>query len=122
MAKITYSPIEELVIHEVLEVSRDDLLRSRVTPQGTMPLYWCNGLLFSFSSLPMSEDVTKDYLKGRIHWVEVQYAKMDNYVPVLSLNEEEYKATMNVRIIDTSFSKLHQEFAVWLKDRAQNKR
>ena len=116
MTKITYSPLSELVVHEVLEVSKDDLLRSRVTPSGTMPLYWCNGLLFSFSSLPMSDDVTRDYLNGRIHWAEVQYASMKDYQPVLSLSEEEYKATMNVRIIDTSFSALHQEFVAWLKN------
>ena len=40
MARITYSPAEELVIHEIVEVTKDDLLRERVTPQGTMPLYW----------------------------------------------------------------------------------
>ena len=122
MTRITYAPIEELIVHEVLEVGKEDLLRSRVTPQGTMPLYWCNGVLFSFSSLPMSDDITRDYLKGKIHWVEVQYTLMDKYVPVLSLNEEEYRATMNVRIMDTSFSRLHKEFAEWLKGHAQNKR
>ncbi len=101
-------------------MNKDDLLRSRVTPSGTMPLYWCDGVLFNFSSLPMSDDVTRDYLGGKIHWAEVQYAPMKDYVPVLTLSEEEYKTTMNVRILDTGFSNLHQEFAKWLKDNYLN--
>jgi len=114
MAKITYAPAQELIIHEIVEISKDDLLRERVTPAGTMPLYWCNGILFSFSSLPMTDDITKDYLKGKIHWLEVHFARMNSYVPVLALDEEEYKTKMNVRIIDTSFSDIHKEFSKWL--------
>ena len=115
MTKITYAPMDELVIHEVIEMTKDDIMRERVTPQGTMPLYWCDGFLFSFSSLPLSEEVTRDYLKGKIHWLEVHYTKMDKYEPILSLNEEEFKQTMNIRVIDTSISSLHQEFTSWLK-------
>lgn len=115
MAKITYAPADELIVHEILPVNKDDLLRERITPAGTMPLCWCNGILFSFSSIPMTDDVTKEYLKGKIHWLEVHYTYMEKYTPILTLNEEEYKGAMNVRIIDTSISKLHQEFTKWLK-------
>lgn len=115
MVKISFEPAGELVIHEIVSVSQMDLLRERVTPAGTMPLYWANGVLFSFSSLPLTDDVVKDYMKGKIHWLEVHYAKMDKYVPVMALSEEEYKTSMNVRIIDTSASKLHKDFSEWLK-------
>jgi hypothetical protein len=50
MVRISFSPINELVVHEVVKVSMDDLMRERITPSGTMPLYWCNGLLFSFGA------------------------------------------------------------------------
>lgn len=115
MVKITYSPPQELIVHEAVEVARDDLLRERVTPAGTMPLYWCDGILFSFSSLPLTDDIVKDYLKGRIHWLEVHFSKEAEYAPILALNEEEYRATMNVRVIDTTRSSLHKELAKWLK-------
>jgi hypothetical protein len=105
----------------VIKVDKEDLLRERVTPAGNMPLYWCDGILFSFSSLPMTDDVIRDYLKGTIHWLEVHFAKMDKYTPILALNEEEYKATMNVRIIDTSSSQLHKEFIEWLKSNIKGK-
>lgn len=115
MAKITYAPADELIVHEILAINKDDLLRERITPQGTMPLCWCNGVLFSFSSVPMTDDITKEYIGGKIHWLEVHYAFMDTYSPILTLNEEEYKGAMNIRVLDTSISKLHQDFTKWLK-------
>ena len=81
MVRITYSPIEELVVHEVVEVPKDDLLRERITPQGNMPLYWCNGILFSFSSIPMTEEIIRDYLRGKVHWLEIHFAKEPKYTP-----------------------------------------
>ncbi len=116
MVKISFEPAGELVIHEVVSVGQMDLLRERVTPAGTMPLYWCDGVLFSFSSLPMTDDVVRDYMKGKIHWLEVHFSRMEEYKPIMALNEEEYKASMNVRIIDTSNSKLHKDFTTWLKN------
>ncbi len=113
--KVSFSPMTELVVHEVVEVGKDDLMRERVTPGGTMPLYWCNGVLFSFSSLPLSEEVIRDYMRGRVHWMEVHYAKMKEYQPVLSLSEDEYKTQMNIRIIDTSKSDLHKKVSKWLQ-------
>lgn len=115
MVRITYAPIDELVVHEAVEVPKDDLLRERITPQGTVPLYWCNGILFSFSSLPMTDDIVKDYLRGKIHWLEIHFTRETKYTPVLTLNDEEYKATMSIRVIDTSKSMLHTELTKWLK-------
>lgn len=116
MVRITYEPTNEIVIHDVISVGIDDLLRGRVTPAGTMPLYWCNGILFAFSSMPLTDDVIKDYMRGKLHWLEVQYARMPEYKAVLSLSEDEYKATMNIRIIDTSKSAVHNDLTKWLKD------
>jgi hypothetical protein len=115
MVKISFAPIKELVVHEAVNVPYDDLLRERVMPQGTIPLCWCNGILFSFTSMPMSKDVTKDYMNGIIHWMEVHYSEMKTYKPIVELNDEEYKATMKIRVIDTSKSELHTEFIKWLK-------
>jgi len=41
---------------------------------------------------------------------------MDKHVPVITFESEEYKATMSVRVIDTSASQLHSEFVNWLKE------
>lgn len=97
-------------------MDRDALLLERITPAGNMPLYWCSGIVFSFSSVPMTEEIVREYLRGRIHWIEVHFARMEKYVPVISFEPEEYKSTMTVRIIDTSSSILHKEFVGWLKE------
>lgn len=117
MVKITYSPIKEVVVHETVTVDYEDLLRSRITPAGNLPLYWCNGVLFSFNSMPMTRDVVKDYLQGTIHWMEVHYCQMKKYEPVLELDDEQYKATMHIKVIDTSGSQLHAEIIKWLKSK-----
>lgn len=114
MVKVTFSQATELVIHEVVEVTKDDLLLERITPAGNMPLYWCNGVLFSFSSVPMTDLIVKEYLAGRIHWLEVHFTKMDKYTPVITFESPEYRSTMNVKVIDTSASELHREFIKWL--------
>lgn len=115
--KITFSPIQELIVHEIVEVNKDDLLRERITPNGNMPLCWCNGIIFSFSSLPLTDEVSKDYLKGRIHWMEVHFSKMPSYSQMLTLSDEEYKTTMNIRVIDTSKSELHRKLTKWISSK-----
>lgn len=115
MVKITYSPIKEVVVHEAVSVDFEDLMRSRVTPAGNMPLYWCDGILFSFNSMPMTKDIVREYVQGTIHWMEVHYCKMDSYEQVVSLTDEQYKATMHIRVLDTSKSTLHKDFVKWLK-------
>ncbi len=115
MVDIVYDPITTLVVHDVAKVAQDDLLRERVQPGVTLPLWWCNGILFSFSSVPMNDEMTRDYLKGKIHWMEVHFSEMKDYKSVLELNDEHYGSTMKIRVIDTSGSKLHKEFTSWLK-------
>ncbi len=116
MVKISFAPIKEIVVHEHIMVMLDDLLRSRITPAGAVPLYWCNGVLFTFSSLPWTRDVIKDYLEGKIHWMEVQYTRMDKYKPIMELKDENFgPRAQSIRVIDTSASNLHLEFTKWLK-------
>ncbi|MDE1850264.1 MAG: hypothetical protein KGH54_00520 [Candidatus Micrarchaeota archaeon] len=115
MSKITYLPAQELIIHDVIALPKEDMLRANVTPNGNMPLYWCDGILYSFSSPPATEEVISEILKGKIHWLEVRYAKMEKFQNMLSLNEDEYKATMNFRVISTDKFDLHKDFIRWLK-------
>lgn len=116
MVKVIFEPLNTLIVHDILKVKKDDLLRERITPSGVMPLWWCNGVLFSFASPPMVDEIVKDHVNGKIHWMEVHYFEMKEYVQVLELNDEHYGGPMKIRIIDTSNSELHQSFTKWLKD------
>ncbi len=119
MVKVVYQPIVTLVVHDIAKVPLDDLLRERITPGATLPLYWCNGVLFSFASPPMVDEMVKDYVDGKIHWMEVHYLEMKQYKPVIELNDEHYNGTVKVRIIDTGGSQLHKDFISWLKSNSK---
>ncbi len=122
MVSINYSPVQELIVHDIIEVPTEDLLRERITPAGNMPLYWCAGVLFAFSSLPMTDDIVKDYLRGRVHWLEVHFTHLPKYEPIMVLNDASYSSAINIRIIDTSKSALHSEFISWLSNVSQPKK
>ena len=113
--KVVYQPVNTLVVHDVVKVELDDLLRERITPAGTMPLYWCGGVLFSFASPPMVDQMVKEYMDGRVHWLEVHYTVMKDYCEVLDLDDKHYSGTMKVRVINTGNSSLHNEFVRWLR-------
>ncbi len=115
MVEISYEPIHTLVVHDVAKVPLEDLIRERITPGVTLPLYWCSGVLFSFASAPMGDDIMKDYFKGKIHWMEVHYTEMKEYKPVLELDDEHYGGKMTIRVIDTAASQIHNDFVGWLK-------
>ena len=112
---VIYSPIKTLVLHDVIETDRDEILRRAMTPSGSMPLFWCNGVLISFTSMPPTKEVIKDYLEGgKIHWMEVRYTEMKTYQSVLELHEEQF---LKSRVIDTSDNEVHTSFVKWLKSR-----
>lgn len=114
---IIYSPIKELVVHDVIKSEMKDLIRSRVTPQGNIPLYWCGGVLFGFNSLPPTKDVIKEYLGGRIHWMEVQYAEMAEYRKEVEAGDEQYLKTS---VVNTNANAVHRSFVSWLKGNVKN--
>ncbi|MGI0134614.1 MAG: hypothetical protein ACREBW_06630 [Candidatus Micrarchaeaceae archaeon] len=117
MIDVSYAPVKKVIIHEIVRIEDEDLLRSRVTPAGNMPLYWCDGVLFTFSSVPMSKEVMKDYLDGTLHWMEMHYTEMKVYQPILELHDEQYRGTQKIRVIDTSKSSIHKDVVSWLKNR-----
>ncbi len=114
---VTYSPIKELVVHDVIKTDLKELIRSRTTPQGNMPLYWCDGVLFGFTSLPPTKDVIKDYLNGCIHWMEVKDTEMKDYKKEVEANDEQYLKTS---VVNTDTNAVHKSFIRWLKGNVKN--
>jgi hypothetical protein len=116
MVKIDYSPTTSLVVHDVVKMDYDDLVRERVTPNGVMPLYWGNGILFGFSPLPVaSKRMLDEYLQGKVHWMEVHYSHKKDYEQIITLSDEQFPAPIKVRVIDVSKRALFKEFVEWLK-------
>jgi hypothetical protein len=65
----------------------------------------------------MTKDIVKDYLNGIIHWMEIHYTEMKEYKPVLELNDENYKAVLKIKVIDTGKSALHNDVTKWLNSK-----
>ncbi|MGC8478525.1 MAG: hypothetical protein ACP5NE_01180 [Candidatus Micrarchaeia archaeon] len=117
MVKISFSPIKELVVHDLFKMSYEDLMRGNVTSMGNLPLYWCDGILYRFNSIPMNRELSKQYLDGVLHWAEVHYAdNVDEYKPIMEVKDENYQGGyLKIRVIDMSKSELHRDFIKWLK-------
>ncbi len=123
MVKISYSPIKELVVHDLFKMGFDDLVRGNITPNGVMPLFWCDGVIYRFTSLPMSRELSKLYLEGTVHWAEVHYTDdVKDYKQIMEVKDENFQGgALKIRIIDMSNSQLHKDFAKWLKSNGKSK-
>ena len=116
MVKVNHQPTQTLIVHDVVRMELDNILRERVTPSGALPLYWGNGFVFGFTPLPVSSKrVLEDYLDGKVHWMEVHYTHKKDYEEILKLDDEQYAGAVKVRVIDVSKRALFKDFLEWLK-------
>jgi len=77
MAKITYTPYKEIVIHEIIEqeseVLFEDMVRQALSsPVNAEPtVNWSDGVAFVVAPMPPTEDIVKESLGGRLHCASV---------------------------------------------------
>lgn len=113
--KITYDPIKEIVIKEYTNFeSIEDLvyifaqLRASGAPAA---LSWANGLVFVHAPVPPDSDqLIEEFLKGRIYWATVSFARMPQYKPVLETKEK-----IQVPVINASSNFILRQVTEWLK-------
>lgn len=114
MIRIIHSPIEQIVVHEMVEYTLADFVKHMtlgVGHQGTASLVkWCEGIVFAHVSLPSTADVVKDQMNGIVHWAWLSYAEMDAFKDYL---ESENK--VRLPLIDVSNNDLNKELVRWLK-------
>ena len=119
MVKITYEPINEIVIKEYVRFGKvEDLiyifaqLRAGGAP---VSLSWANGLIFVSSILPPENDeIMEACLKGKVYWTNVSFAEMPEYRPVIETRER-----VQVPVINVSSSPVIVEVMEWLKNHKQ---
>ena len=115
LVKITYEPFREVVIKEYTRFERiEDLiyifaqLRAGGAP---VSLSWANGIVFVNSVLPPdTEQIMDEFLKGRVYWVDVAFAFMPEYKPVLETKEK-----IQVPIVNVSSNPIVKQVTEWLK-------
>jgi len=101
MTKVTYSPREEVIIHELITYDSPEELASYLThglPGPYPPLHWVEGLILSFNSLPHTNDVSKEIIEGRLHWDSCFVAPMPEFRNSITINN----GMVTINIVDVS--------------------
>lgn len=116
MVDIQNPELKQLVVHHIYKVPKEELIRNSLTPQGiTRPLFWSDGVLFTYWPLPTDADaIVNDYLNGKEHWGEVFWTELPAFSEMLELEDEHIKG-VKVRVVDVSTYVPHRDFAKWLK-------
>jgi len=81
---VKYEPRKEVIIHEYTKyINSDELINASIRglPTGSVltALRWVDGVLLSFSSLPINDVTSKELIEGRLHWDHVSFAPMSQY-------------------------------------------
>lgn len=115
--KITHTPVEELVILEMVQYSLNKLAETGALIQDTgRPIIfnWAEGIVFHHTPLPFNtKELFKERKKGKIYWASVIYAPMPRYIPSLKVGPRD------IPIVATPNALLKQA-AAWIKKRMNN--
>ena len=104
--KITYTPYQELVIHEIIEqtsssVFFEDIVRLALSnPQQVEPsINWVNGIAFFVAPLQPTPEVVKENLAGRVHYGSVLFTRTE-FKPQISVRIGNQEYTVRLRKAD----------------------
>lgn len=114
MVKISYKPVEELVILEMVEYDLRELAETCVllidSGRPTI-LTWAEGVAFYHQPLPFNtKELLKERMRGRIYWASVIYASMPEYVPGLKVGARDIPVLATPNLVLA-------QVAAWLKGR-----
>lgn len=89
MVEITFKPMKEIVIHEAIQHELKDFIKIRITglkkEAVAQPFVWAEGVVFTRSTPPSTEEVVKDSLEGVIHFTSVGWALLPKFRRYLKL-------------------------------------
>jgi hypothetical protein len=132
MVKVTFRPWEEVVIHEPIQYTYDELVYiqslgvqagslapapsltyqpAAPQPSALIPLHWAEGVVFTHVIMQPTEDVIREQLRGIVHWVSIVWALMPNYQNIVVMKE----TNVRIPVINASQSETFCEVARALK-------
>jgi hypothetical protein len=112
LVKVTYAPIRELVVHEVIEQDQTtffedvtrDMLASPVHVEPT--INWVDGFALLIAQLPPTDEIVADNLRGKVHYQAVLFTRMAYQSKIaVRLGNQDYtvrlrKADNNPNLVD----------------------
>src|ERR671919_2873978 len=106
MIRITHSPIEQIIIHEMVEYTLPDFVKHMTLGVAIASLVkWCDCIVFANVSLPSTADVVKDRMNGIVHWGWLSYAEINSFKDFLeSTNKARFP------LIDVSNNDLNKDW------------
>ena len=117
--KVSYEPPKEIIIHEILAYDNSVNLVSTLTMgmsnRHLPPIHWANGVVSAFSTIPLTESMSKELLDGKIHWSHVSCANMTGYQPIISSAES---SESKIHVINQNSNLTMSEVARFLKENA----
>lgn len=119
MVKVSYKPWEEVVIHESIEYTFQNLVATQTlgvtAGQISTPLLWAEGVAFRRDGMPPTQDIIKEQLQGRIHWNSVAWTLMPEFKPYVEIAQTKVK----IPLIDVGSNETLSDVARWLKATAR---
>ena len=82
LVKVTYAPITELVVHEVIEQDQttffEDITRQMLaSPVHVEPtINWVDGFALLIAQPPPTDEIVADNLRGKVHYQAVVFTRM----------------------------------------------
>ena len=80
--KITYTPYQELIVHEIIEQSNpsaffEDIVRLALSGahQVQPSINWIDGVAFFIAPMQPTEEVVRENLAGRVHYASVLFTR-----------------------------------------------
>jgi hypothetical protein len=116
LIKVTFKPYEELVIHEYQKFELGDMVKLRSTGMQVGSIapnfQWAGGLVMWREAFPQNEEITKESLDGRIHWLWLAFAEMPEYKPSITFKE----TSVTIPVMNVSDDPVFSGAAYWLKE------
>ena len=123
--KITYTPYQELIIHEIIEQTNsavffEDIVRLALTnPTQVEPsINWVDGIAFFIAPMQPTPEVVKENLAGRVHYGSVLFTKTE-YKPQIRVKIGTQEYTVRLRKADDNPTLV--ALSAFLKDYKQHK-
>ncbi|HUI22876.1 MAG TPA: hypothetical protein VLY82_00605 [Nitrososphaerales archaeon] len=118
--KITYTPYQELVVHEIIEQSDpsvffEDIVRLALSGahQAQPSINWVDGVAFFIAPMAPTEEVVRENLAGRVHYASVLFTRTE-YQPQVAVKIGNQDFT--VRLRNAGDNPTLADLAVFLKD------